>query len=40
MLTWDEWSGHYWRNWTDNIRRQFVDSLTSYGVNIEASPVG
>lgn len=33
-LEWDEMSGHYWRNWNDDVRGQFVDALQSYGVNI------
>jgi len=32
-LEWDEMSGHYWRNWNDDVRSQFVNTLQSYGVN-------
>lgn len=33
-LRWNEDSGHYWRNWNDSVRQQFVDMMRGYGVNI------
>lgn len=33
-LRWNEYSGHYWRNWNDTVRQQFVESLRNYGVNL------
>ena len=33
-LSWDDMSGHYYQNWTDAIRQQFVGTMPAYGVNI------
>lgn len=30
----NELSGHLWKNWTDEIRQQFVDVMTDYGFDI------
>ena len=33
VLRWNEQSGHYWRNWNDGVRQQFVETVRGYGVN-------
>nr|WP_298109694.1 polymorphic toxin type 43 domain-containing protein [uncultured Pseudomonas sp.] len=30
----NEFSGHYWQNWTPEVRRQFVDFMKSKGVTV------
>jgi hypothetical protein len=34
-LQWDEMSGHFYQNWTDQFRQQFVETMQGYGVNID-----
>jgi len=34
-LQWDEMSGHYYQNWTDSIRQEFVNTMRGYGVKID-----
>ncbi|MFJ9371319.1 polymorphic toxin type 43 domain-containing protein [Nocardia sp. NPDC101769] len=31
----NEMSGHFWQNWTDDIRQQFLDTMRGYGFNVE-----
>ncbi|WP_437624402.1 polymorphic toxin type 43 domain-containing protein [Sorangium sp. So ce1151] len=37
-LVTDEWSGHHGRNWTPEIRQQFVDFMNKHGVRITHTP--
>ncbi|MGK4001462.1 polymorphic toxin type 43 domain-containing protein [Sorangium sp. So ce1036] len=37
-LVTDEWSGHYGRNWTPEIRQQFVDFMRNHGVRVVHTP--
>jgi hypothetical protein len=30
----NEQSGHYWRNWTPEVRQQFVETMQQYGLQI------
>ena len=32
LLYFDEMSGHYWQNWTNDARASFLDALDSYGI--------
>lgn len=34
LLTFDEMSGHYWQNWTPQVRQQFIDTMNGYGVSV------
>jgi hypothetical protein len=34
LLTFDEMSGHYWQNWNADVRQQFIDTLTGYGIGV------
>jgi RHS repeat-associated protein len=34
LLTFDEMSGHYWQNWTPEVRQQFIDTMAGYGVPV------
>jgi hypothetical protein len=34
LLTFDEMSGHYWQNWNADVRQQFIDALTGYGIGV------
>jgi RHS repeat-associated protein len=29
-----EFSGHYWQNWTPDVRKQFVDTMNEYGLDV------
>ncbi|HCL4400944.1 TPA: hypothetical protein N2D31_006345, partial [Pseudomonas aeruginosa] len=31
----NEYSGHYWRNWSEENRKVFVDVMNKYGVKVE-----
>mgnify|MGYP000901461224 CR=1 FL=1 len=33
----NEFSGHYWQNWTADVRQQFVNTMNQYGIKITHS---
>ena len=30
----NEFSGHYWQNWTADVRQQFVNKMNQYGLKV------
>jgi len=33
----NEFSGHYWQNWTAEVRQQFVNTMNQYGIKVTHS---
>jgi hypothetical protein len=34
----NEHSGHYWKNWTPEVRFNFEESMKQYGINVKHNP--